>query len=89
MFPVYTGINRVVTNVDMDQRDVPCIHRDKPDETGKLADNMGMFPVYTGINRKISPSHFKKLYVPCIHRDKPHKWRRCSYSIKCSLYTQG
>ena len=30
MFPVHTGINRMIVDVAEAYRDVPCTHRDKP-----------------------------------------------------------
>ena len=51
MFPVYTGINRVMTYIPFSDVNVPCIHRDKPYMMPMNSLALSMFPVYTGINR--------------------------------------
>ena len=53
MFPVCTGINRVILPAVCAGRHVPCMHRDKPFIAEHRHFTDEMFPVCTGINRTI------------------------------------
>ena len=71
MFPVYTGINRILERDFSLLLCVPCIHRDKPLVFRGFCPESDVFPVYTGINRCGNGIITDRECVPCIHRDKP------------------
>ena len=71
MFPVHTGINRLLFLFIMKSINVPCTHRDKPADTPTENIAAAMFPVHTGINRVAVTCILIRHDVPCTHRDKP------------------
>ena len=71
VFPVCTGINRVLFHNNDTGECVPCMHRDKPSDKIFIYVLFFVFPVCTGINRQQNPVPRENVGVPCMHRDKP------------------